>query len=88
MKLGFRRSFERDLRKIRDKSLRARVKTVIEQIEAADSLADIPQLTKLSGRGAFYRIRIGDRRLGVALEGDELVLVRFLHRREIYRVFP
>ena len=33
-------------------------------------------------------MRIGDYRLGAALEGDALVLVRFLHRRDIYRFFP
>lgn len=36
----------------------------------------------------YYRIRVGDYRLGLALEGDTVILVRFLHRKEIYRYFP
>ena len=39
-------------------------------------------------RERYYRARIGDHRLGIALEGDVVVLVRFLHRRDIYRLFP
>jgi mRNA interferase RelE/StbE len=35
-----------------------------------------------------YSIRIGDYRIGLALEKDTLVFVRCLHRKEIYRFFP
>ena len=31
---------------------------------------------------------MGDYRLGITMEGDVAVLVRFLNRREIYRFFP
>ncbi|NPA92437.1 MAG: type II toxin-antitoxin system RelE/ParE family toxin, partial [Chloroflexi bacterium] len=37
---------------------------------------------------SFYRIRLGDYRLGLEIEGDTVVFVRFLHRRDIYRYFP
>jgi mRNA interferase RelE/StbE len=36
----------------------------------------------------FYRVRIGDYRIGLELAGDELIFVRCLHRKEIYRYFP
>ena len=88
MKVAFRRSFERDLRKIRDPALRKRVQEAIERVEAATALRDIPNLERLSGASGFGRIRIGDFRLGVAFDGDEIDFVRFLHRREIYRFFP
>ena len=88
MKATFRRSFERDLRKIREQTLRDRVKTAIERIEAADSAEEIPNLERLSGTSGFGRVRIGDYRLGIAFEGDEIDLVRLLHRRDIYRYFP
>ncbi|MCP3962949.1 MAG: type II toxin-antitoxin system RelE/ParE family toxin [bacterium] len=47
-----------------------------------------PRSVRLSTAGAFYRFRIGDYRIGVAIEGSEVVLVRCLHRREVYRYFP
>ena len=56
---------------------------------ANDPLGALSSVTKLSGgSGDFYRIRVGDYRLGLELEGEEVVFVRCLHRREIYRYFP
>jgi hypothetical protein len=37
-----------------------RVKEAIEQIEAAETLRELPNVAKLSGAGAFYRLRVGD----------------------------
>ena len=89
MRLDFRSSFSRDLRSIRNADVLDRVLSVIEELEALPTIAEIPSATRLkSDRGRYYRIRIGDYRLGAALEGDVLVLVRFLHRRDIYRFFP
>lgn len=35
-----------------------------------------------------FRSRIGDFRMGAKLEGDTLVFIRFLNRKDIYRYFP
>ena len=78
----------RDLKKIQDEALRRRVKEAIEKVEAAETLRELPNLTKLSGNSGFYRIRVGDYRIGIAVEGDEVEFVRCLHRRDIYRYFP
>ncbi len=78
----------RDLKKIQDESLRRRIKEAIEKVEAAETLRELPNLTKLSGTSGFYRIRVGDYRIGIAVEGDEVEFVRCLYRRDIYRYFP
>lgn len=65
-----------------------RVKEAIEQIEAAETLRELPNVTKLSGAGAFYRLRVGDYQIGIAIEGEQVEFVRCLHRRDIYRYFP
>ena len=90
MKTAFRKSFTRDLKKLkRDRQLLARVQAAVEEVEAAGELGTLSSVKKLSGgSGEFYRIRVGDYRLGVELEGEEVVFVRCLHRREIYRYFP
>ena len=89
MRLEYRSSFSRDLRRVRDAEVRYRVLAIIEELEAVPSIAEIPSATRIkSDRGRYYRIRIGDYRLGAVLQGDMLVLVRFLHRRDIYRFFP
>lgn len=51
MKVAFRATFTRDLRKHKDRRLRNRVKVLIEQVEQADTLDNIPGLKKLSGEG-------------------------------------
>ncbi|MDQ5818944.1 MAG: type II toxin-antitoxin system RelE/ParE family toxin [Actinomycetota bacterium] len=68
--------------------MRRRVRETIEQVEAARTLREVPNLTKLSGSSDFYRIRVGDYRIGVAVEGDEVEFVRCLHRRDIHGYFP
>lgn len=88
MKTVFCKSFERDLKKIRDRSVLNRVKQVIEEVEAAGSLQEISGVKKLSGTSNFYRIRIGSYRVGIAVEGSEVEFVRCLNRREIYQHFP
>jgi mRNA interferase RelE/StbE len=88
LNLIFKQSLLKDLKKVQDKGLLKRVQTVIEEIESADSVNELRQFRKLEGSDFYYRIRIGDYRLGLRLEGDTVTLVRFLHRKEIYRYFP
>ena len=88
MTAAFRASFLRDVRKLRDAGLLARVQAATEAVEAADDLRGVPDLKKLSGASGFYRIRVGDYRIGVAAEGETAEFVRVLHRRDIYRAFP
>ncbi len=78
----------RDLKKIQDEALRRRVKEAIEKVEAAETLRELPNLTKLSGTSGFYRIHVGNYRIGIAVEGDEVEFIRCLPRRDIYRYFP
>jgi mRNA interferase RelE/StbE len=42
----------------------------------------------MQGYERFYRIRLGDYRIGLELVGDELIFTRFLHRKEVYKYFP
>jgi mRNA interferase RelE/StbE len=88
VKVEFRDSFAKDLRGVRAKGLPGRVREVIEAVEKADSLAELPHLKKLRGGGNYFRVRVGDYRVGVSLEGDTVVFVRFLNRKDIYKHFP
>lgn len=87
MKLEFKNSFAKDLKGV-DKSLANRLRKVIEEIECAESPAEITNLKKIRGSGNYYRVRIGDYRVGIIIAGETAEFVRFLHRKEIYRYFP
>ncbi len=65
MQVIFRRSFAKDLKKIRRKALRQEVQAVIEQIEQSTTLYGFPNIKHLTSEGSYYRIRIGDYRLGL-----------------------
>lgn len=88
MRTSFRKSFARDLRKVKDRAILDRVRETIERVEAAPDPGAIPDLKKLGGADDAYRIRVGDYRLGVTIEGDLVDFVRFLPRRDLYRFFP
>ncbi|HAZ46655.1 MAG TPA: plasmid stabilization protein [Cyanobacteria bacterium UBA11369] len=88
MNVEFRNSFEKDLSNLRDESILQRIQTVIEEVEAAENIADVSNLKKLKAEGNYYRIRVGDYRIGMAVNENIVIFVRVLHRKEVYRYFP
>lgn len=88
MKTEFRSSFAKDVGLIKSKSLRHRIEELIELVEQAPNLAAVPNLKKLRYSGDYYRVRLGEYRVGLILEGGVLTFVRCLHRKDIYRYFP
>ncbi len=69
-------------------SLLARLQAVVQSVEQAETLSALPNVTRLQGGDSFYRIRVGDYRIGIVLEAETVAFVRCLNRREIYRYFP
>jgi len=88
VRVAFRDSFAKDLRSVKEKGLLKRVKEIVEAVEKADLLEETPNLKRLKGGRGYFRLRVGDYRIGLALENDTVVLVRFLHRKDIYKYFP
>jgi mRNA interferase RelE/StbE len=88
VKVGFRQSFTKDLAGVKDKSLLRRVKATIEAVEKAEFLDQINGLKKLKGGGNYYRLRIGDFRVGLSVEADKVIFVRVINRKDIYKYFP
>lgn len=87
MKVEFRKSFEKDAGEIRDGDLLLRIKAVIEEVENAKGLLNISNIKKLKAQRDYYRIRVGDYRIGLAHGEDAITFVRVLHRKEMYRYF-
>ncbi|WP_445629800.1 type II toxin-antitoxin system RelE family toxin [Nostoc sp. DSM 114167] len=84
----FKKSFEKDVSKIRDETLLQRIQAVIEEVEKAENLGEVNNIKKLKADGDYYRIRIGDYRIGLTISDDAIVFVRALQRKDIYRYFP
>jgi mRNA interferase RelE/StbE len=88
VKTAFTNSFLRDVRKLPDDTIREQVRSLILTVEAAADVRELPNLKKLSGGGPYFRIRLGDYRVGLRIEADVVSFVRVLPRRDIYRYFP
>jgi mRNA interferase RelE/StbE len=89
MIVEFDKSFEKSLRPIHDPNVLRKLKRIIIQIENSPSLLQLPNIIKLTGFSHYYRIRIGDYRIGIELINK--TKVRFIiiaHRKDIYKIFP
>jgi mRNA interferase RelE/StbE len=82
------KSFVKDINKIKNQRLRNQIADCIDQVQKVDSLAQIASLKKITGETHYYRIRLGDYRLGIKVSGNTVIFIRALNRKEIYRYFP
>jgi mRNA interferase RelE/StbE len=88
MKVEFLSKFLKDLDKLNVKSVKKSVVETIELLETIQSLTEISNLKKLKGHKSAYRIKIGDYRIGIFVEGNKIEMARVVHRKDIYKVFP
>mgnify|MGYP003455424794 FL=1 len=88
MKVEFLKKFSMDLDDVKTRPVKQALIRVIELMEATDSLDKIPNTKKLKGHKSAYRTRVGDYRLGFFSENSTILLARFVHRKDIYKIFP
>ncbi|WP_163329246.1 hypothetical protein GFV12_06870 [Desulfurobacterium thermolithotrophum] len=60
MKIEFKESFLKDLKKIKDKGIKNKLEIIISEVEKVKSILEIKNLKKLKGYKDFYRLRIGE----------------------------
>ena len=88
MKVFFKKSFQKDLLKLRDNRLNESTGQLIQLAEKAQSLTNLPHLKKLKGYKNFYRIRSGEYRIGLQITFEGITFVTVGHRKDIYKNFP
>lgn len=91
MNVSFKPSFIKDF-----KSLPPEIKTKVRKIcvntfpnlKNSFDFQEYP-IKKISGFSEYYRIKIGDYRIGFKKETDsDICFMRVKHRKDIYKVFP
>ncbi len=88
MEIKYKKQFLKDLASLPE-SYRTTVEALVFETLPNMTLFGIMQrIAKLKGKKGFYKIRVGDYRIGVFLENEFLEFKRVLHRKEIYRYFP
>ena len=65
-----------------------RIEKVILDVENATSLSQIKNLKKLKGQTKYYRIRLGDYRIGLYIEDQIIEFTTIGNRKDIYKRFP
>jgi len=89
MKIVFDESFSKTLSKIKDESLNSKIENIISDLKSISDLKDYPKVKKLSGYKTYYRIRIGDYRIGLKKTGsNKIKIIIISHRKDIYKYFP
>jgi mRNA interferase RelE/StbE len=89
MNVDFDKSFLKSLENINDSKLLQKIETIILHCESANSLFEIRNIKKLSGFSNYFRIKLGNYRIGFELINKEII--RFIiisHRKDIYKKFP
>lgn len=89
MKVAYTKSFDKDVESIRhDADIKQRLTSLIKDLKKSENIYEIKNTKKIEGYPNYFRIKMGDYRLGFKIVDNELELIRFLHRKDIYRRFP
>lgn len=90
MRVFFKESFIKDFRKLPG-GVKNEIRNICFSIfPKINSLKEftISPLKKLRGFNFYYRIKVGNFRVGFKKSDGEAVFMRVLHRKDIYRYFP
>lgn len=88
MNVLFLKKFSKDLDKIKQPKDLKSISEIIELVKAAENLEEVPGVKKLTGFNDAFRIRSGNYRIGVFVDGDIVEFARVAHRKDIYKIFP
>ncbi|MBF0564522.1 MAG: type II toxin-antitoxin system RelE/ParE family toxin [Nitrospirae bacterium] len=88
MDFRYRKQFLKDLAMI-PLPYKKHVEELVFEILPSENFESLfSKISKMRGYKGFYKIRLGDYRIGVYITSNTFECVRVLHRKEIYRFFP
>ena len=85
----YKKTFLKDLSKVQS-AYRDRIeKLVFDEIPNSGTPSRTLDIRRMKGYKDYYRIRIGDYRIGCKIEkGQKIIFYRVKSRNDIYKVFP
>ena len=85
----YKKTFLKDLAKLPSDYREQVGSLVFEKIPKLNKPSEISDLKKMKGYQDYYRIRIGDYRVGCKVEKEgQVIFYRVKSRNDIYKVFP
>lgn len=88
MRVSFHKKFSKDLDKISQTRDRKAISKIVLLTKEIETLTEISGVKKLQGFQNAFRIRAGNYRIGVFVNGDMIEFARVAHRKDIYKIFP
>lgn len=89
MEVKYRKTFLKDLKKLKNEPVYQQVfELAFTRLSEAKTLRDVAGVRAMKGYPKRYRIRIGKYRVGIEVQGNNVEMMRVLHRNEFYRYFP
>ena len=89
LSIEYSEKFLKDLAKLKRTNVYAKIKNLcFDKLPIYEDTKSIKDLKKIEGYSRYFRINVGDYRIGLKIEGEAITVMRVLHRKEIYRFFP
>lgn len=89
MKVHYRKKFLKQLSKVSTNSRLKIEEFVFKILPQSSSVTENGKLEKLTGYKKFYKVRMGNYRIGIEQADDKSLIIRTVrHRKEIYKYFP
>lgn len=63
-------------------------KFIFEILPQLENIYESKKIQSMKGYRDYFKIRFGNYRVGLKKEGNNIILMRALHRKEIYKYFP
>jgi mRNA interferase RelE/StbE len=88
MEINLTRPFQKEVRSL-SAPVKIRILAIIERVIEAETLDEIPNLKPMEGAHNYFRIRLGDYRIGIFRRQDKVIeFQRVGTRGNFYNRFP
>lgn len=90
MEVLFKRTFIKDFKKLSNdvkEEVREICISIFPKIKSLSEFKKYP-FQKIKGFEDYYRIKIGNFRIGFKKSNHQVIFMKVLHRKDIYRHFP
>lgn len=88
MTTWYKNSFLKDFEKLNENTKLKIGQLVFVEIPNLKNLSQLRGIKKIRDEKNYFRLRVGDYRIGLKIENDIIIFYRVMHRKDIYRFFP
>ncbi|MDX1919834.1 MAG: hypothetical protein SFU25_03760 [Candidatus Caenarcaniphilales bacterium] len=88
MKLLIKDSFQKELKKYKSGKLLKQVGEILEKIKLCKHIWDVGDVKLMQGTKDFFRIRVGNFRIGIKIQDETVFVIKFAIRGNFYKNFP